>query len=703
MWSQLKSLLLQPMLVLVILSICSTLVAQSPSLALIPMPREVHAEGELVLHGSIAIRSSGEPDDAFAARDLSETFRSYGIRRNDQTTHGPSVVLLRLDSPEATEVLRKKHLEFSGAMLDEGYVLVSEGDQYFDIASSASGIFYGVQTIKQLIEPRDGSAVVVRVVVRDWPAMQYRGQDDDLSRGPVPTLDYQKKQVRTFAAYKLNIYSPYFENTLQYASEPLAAPPGGAMTRAEIKELIEYARQYHVVLIPQQEAFGHLHHVLLFDRYADAAEIPHGSVLAPAQPQSLQIIQNWSSEIAGMFPGPFLHIGADETDDLGNGRSMKEVARRGLGPVYVDFLKQIHSALMPLNKRLLFWGDVAMNSPDLVPQIPSNMIAVAWHYSLPDDGSGSFDRWITPFTRAGIETWVSPSANRGNRIDADDDNNLRTIQAFVADGQRLGATGMFNTVWVDGGEGLFDQDWYSVLFGAAASWQSGRSELSQFEGSYGQVFHADHSGEVNTAMLELMQAHQALTRAGLSATNKLFWQDPWSLEGRNDSEKILPFAREIRQHAEESIIHFERARSVPGIRNPEVLDALELGARKLDFIVEKFELAQEIAGQYKVLYQTQAEPGRHQAIVDASYEITGNNGRCQDLRDGYGLMLELFRTAWLRENRPYWLDNITAQYLQSMQLWIKRGSDIRSAFDQFDRTGYLVTAQSLGIPEDLTP
>src|SRR5438876_12035858 len=115
-----------------------------------------------------------------------------------------------------------------------------------------------------------------------------------------------------------------------------------------------------------------------------------------------------------------------------------------------------------------------MNSPELVRQLPNDMIAVAWHYSMPDDGSGNFDPWITPFTNAGMETWVSPSANRGNRIDADDDNNLKTIRAFVADGQRLGATGMLNTVWDDGGEGLFDQNWYSVLFGAAASWQSGR-------------------------------------------------------------------------------------------------------------------------------------------------------------------------------------------------------------------------------------
>jgi len=667
-------------------------------LALVPMPREVHWNGDLDLQLAVAIRSSSNSEDEFAAKDLADALGAAGISRSDQAGVGPAIALLRLDAAKAKDVLARNHLEFTDAMHDEGYVLVNEGDTLYDIAATGSGIFYGVQTIKQLIEKRDGAVSIACVTVRDWPAMKYRGQDDDLSRGPFPTLDYQKKQIRTFAAYKLNIYSPYFENSLQYASEPLTAPPGGAMTRDEVKELVEYARNYHVTLIPQQEAFGHLHHVLLYDLYSDLAEVPHGSVLAPGQPGSLQLIEKWSSEVAQIFPGPFLHIGADETDDLGQGRTKKDVANRGLGSVYVDFIQRIHTGLAPLDKRLLFWGDVAMNSPELVRQLPKDMIAVAWHYSMPDDGSGHFDRWVTPFTNAGMEVWVSPSANRGNRIDADDDTNLRTIQAFVADGQRLGATGMLNTVWDDGGEGLFDQNWYSVLFGAAASWRSGRTDLAPFEQSYGQVFHQDYSGEVNQAMLELMEAHRALARAGLSATNKLFWEDPWSAEGRTDSERLLPAAREIRLHSENSIIHFERAKAVKGIRNSDPLEAMELGARKLDFIGEKFELAQEIADQYHALYQAQGDRARHDAIVDASYDMTGNNGRCQDLRDGYGLTLDLFRVAWLRENRPYWLDNVTAQYMLSMQLWIGRSASIRAAFDNFDKTGHLVPAESLGIP-----
>ena len=75
------------------------------------------------------------------------------------------------------------------------------------------------------------------------------------------------------------------------------------------------------MIVPEQEAFGHLHHVLQYEKYADLAETPHGNVLAPGQPGSLPLINSWFTQIAADFPSPFLHIGADETFDLGTGRS----------------------------------------------------------------------------------------------------------------------------------------------------------------------------------------------------------------------------------------------------------------------------------------------------------------------------------------------------------------------------------------------
>jgi hypothetical protein len=682
--------------------ICSSGKAVSQSFeSLVPMPQSAIFEKSIALHGKIQIHAPTNADDNFAARSLIEEFQALDVLQDH--TSNVRIELVRMDTAHGRQLLTQRKIEFTQRMHDEGYVLVCNGNIVYDIAATSAGIFYGVQTIKQLVHGRGDKALLSTGVIRDWPAMKYRGQDDDLSRGPLPTLEYIKSQIRRFAAYKLNIYSPYFENTLRFDSNPLTAPPGGALTSEEIQELIRYASQYHIIVIPQQEAFGHLHHVLLYEKYASLAETPHGSVLAPGQKGSADLVSEWYAEIGKMFPGPFVHIGADETDDLGWGQTKRDVDQRGLGTVYIDFVKQLHERLQPQHKRILFWGDVAMRSPELVKTLPKDMIAIPWQYSMPEDGANKFDRWITPFTEAGVETWVAPSANRGNRIYPDNDNNLATIQAFVADGQRLGATGMFNTVWNDGGEGLFEQNWYGVLFGAAASWQSGKSDTEQFQRSFGQAFHGDMTGRIDEAQRELIEVHRTLAKVGLSAKNSLFWEDPWSEAGQEDTAKILPIAHELRLHAETAIELIEKVKQQKYIQNVEALDAMEAGARKMDFIGQKFQQAEEIVNEYDTMATLQQDPTKRGTIDDISYLITGNNGQCQDMRDGYGLIRDLFKDAWLKENRPYWLDNVTAQYQLSMELWIQRGINIRAAADRFQKTGHLPERESLGLPPRAKP
>ena len=179
------------------------------------------------------------------------------------------ITLLRTGSADAKAILARNNLAFDPVMESEGYILVIEPHDAAIVATTGAGVFYGVQTFKQLLPLPGAPRVLPTGTVRDWPAMRYRGINDDLSRGPFPTLEFQKHQIRVFASFKINIYSPYFEHTLLYPDHPLAAPPGSALTPAEAAELVAYARQYHVTIIPEQEAFGHLHHVLKWELYQD--------------------------------------------------------------------------------------------------------------------------------------------------------------------------------------------------------------------------------------------------------------------------------------------------------------------------------------------------------------------------------------------------------------------------------------------------
>ncbi|WP_254062232.1 glycoside hydrolase family 20 zincin-like fold domain-containing protein [Acidobacterium sp. S8] len=677
-----------------LLSVSLPAVAQTTRPALIPEPREFQSRNHLSLgHGVSVASESKEADDSFAVDDLAGFLKERKIPR---VSKGVRIRFMRDESATAKRLMAAEKQSLDAAMQDEGYILLTAKDSVYVIAHSATGIFYGAQTAKQLISGSGDKAVFEGCVIRDWPAMRYRGVHDDLSRGPVPTLEFQKKQIRTFAAYKLNVYSPYFENTMQYASNPLPALPGGSISKADAQALVEYAKQYHVTIVPEQEAFGHLHHVLTWQQYAHLAEVPSGAVLAPGETGSLQLIQQWFTELASVFPGPFLHIGADETFELGRGKTAEEVKQRGLGAVYMDFLKAIHTELAPLHRRLLFWGDVAMNDPQLVTGLPKDMIAVAWHY----EPEANFSKWLDPYTKAGMETWVAPGVNNWSLVYPNNDIALKNIQGFVAAGQAAGSTGMLNTIWNDDGEGLFAEDWYGILFGAAAGWQAGSSDIAEFQKNYGSVFHGDATGDLDQAQMELIAGHLAMQKTGVSdVRDSMFWVDPWSAEGQETAAKIKPALEEVRQHAERALTLIAQARQATDLREPEAVDAMEMGARRMDFLAFKFQTAGDIADGYLKLYRGREDPEIRKHMSRDLFEISGVNGRCQDLRDGYGYIRDMFQTAWLKENRPFWLDNVLAQYDVSMQLWINRADKIRMARQQWLTLHTLPTPESIGIEQ----
>jgi hypothetical protein len=668
-------------------------------LHLVPAPRECTAVQAIPIGGiGFFVASEKNAEDQFAVEDLIEDRLGKRTVRSD----APFIRLERAQGDAAQALLTANHLSFDPAMHDEGYIIVPDGQGGLAvIAETSAGIFYGAQTVKQLIRGSGKDAVLLVPTLRDWPAMAHRGLSDDWSRGPMPNMDFLKREMRTLAAYKINIFSPYFEHTFAYEASPVAAFPGGAMTPDEARELVAYAAQYHITVIPEQESFGHLHHLLKFEQFSSLSETPHGSVLAPGEAVTLPLISSWFGELAKVFPAPYAHIGADETVDLGLGKTREQVEKQGIDAVYIDFLKQIHATLAPNHKRLLFWGDIAVKSPELVATLPKDMIAVPWEYRARPD----FKPIIEPFTKAGLETWVSPGVSNWSRLYPNNNAALANIRVFVRDGQALGATGVLNTVWNDDGESIFDQNWFGVLFGAAAGWQPGESSEDVFSSSFGQAFHGDPTGKIDLAQRELMAAHDSFKDAGLhDARDAYFWVDPFSPEGERVAVKLRPFLSEFRLHAERAITLIAEARAAAKqenrtLENTEALDAMELGARRIDFVGLKFQAADESIALYKQARAMTADKSRRDDVQAKLSAIGSNNGLLEDIRDGYALLGGLYRQAWLRDNRPYWLDNNQARYDRAAQLWIGRDDRWNQVMEQWWQTHTLPPPAEVGLSE----
>jgi hypothetical protein len=661
-----------------------------------PQPKEIHSEEFVPVHVASVLVPGGDEQDLFAAQNLDQALTQRGTLISPAAgAVDLTVKLLRADSDQARQLLSQEKLSFDPPMQDEGYVLISHkdangGDSVAIIGQTAAGVFYGAQTLKQLVENDHGVKRIWTGTIRDWPSMKYRGEDDDLSRGSFPTLAFQEHQLEVFAAHKVNLYSPYFENTLEYSADPLAAPPGGALTRAEAKELVAFASRLHIIIVPEQEAFGHVHHVLEYEKYADVAETPHGYVIAPGQPGSLPLIKNWFTQIAADFPSPFLHIGADETFDLGTGRTKPDVDKRGLGPVYADFLNSIHTTLAPLHRRLIFWGDIGDSDPSAIPGIPKDMIAIPWIYWHED----SYDHDILPFKKQGLETWVAPGDANWRVVYPIEKTALDNISGFVVAGQRLGSTGELTTVWNDDGEGLYNQDWFGVLFGAAAGWQPGKSDAAAYQSAFGRIFYGDTTGRIDEAQAEIMAAEDLI-----DVTDDTFWLDPWSPAGLAKADKMRANIPAARLHAEHAIELIETALATdPSLREKNSLLAMELGARRIDFIGLKFQLSDEMRDTYAQAYAMKDDRTKNTATSNLLDSISSMNGRCQDLRDGFSLLKNFYRESWLAENRPYWLDNVLVRYDLQIQLWQQRSEKFDTLINTWRSTRTLLTAAQAGIP-----
>jgi N-acetyl-beta-hexosaminidase len=306
-------------------------------LKVLPVPKEVRmAEGRIVIKPSTTILISSAEDRTAAETLQKEIHDRTGNKLSIELATAAPKTTGHISLGRLTDRGLRSYLESQGVKVDElgnhdldkqGYVIRVSDSGVLVAGHTAQGLFYGVQTLRQLLRPEGKTLSVPALVIRDWPSMEWRGVSDDISRGPILTLDYLKMQIRTLAEYKINLVGFNMEHVFDFHTQPLVsprdarkdAPKEAALTPAEIKELVEYASKYYITILPEQQAFGHLHQFLKYEIYSDLAETPHGHVLTPTNPKTYDFIRQVYGEVVPLFPGPFFHIGSDETFELGLG------------------------------------------------------------------------------------------------------------------------------------------------------------------------------------------------------------------------------------------------------------------------------------------------------------------------------------------------------------------------------------------------
>lgn len=437
----------------------------SSELNLLPQPqRATFAGGALSLApgGRIALDAARAADLLFAAGQIKTALEAATAGPWSIAGGGPGDVALVLDS-----AVKKP----------QGYRLTISPENIVIAGHDLAGVFYGVQTLRQLLQTQ--GATLPQMVIDDWPDFPARGVMHDISRGRVSTMDTLYDLIDMLASWKVNQFQLYIEHTFAYREHRGVWRHASPLTAEEILELDAYCRERHIDLVPNQNSFGHMERWFEQPQYRHLAEleveftapwgVPHlPSTLSPAVPETLPFIESLYAELLPNFTSKLFNIGCDETFELGMGRSKSLVEEKGKGRVYLDFFLEVCRLAQAHGRTVQFWPDIINQHPELIPELPRDIIALEWNYEAGYDFLGK----TAPYAEAGIPFYVCPSTSVMRTILGRSDNCLANLREAAEQGLRNGAIGFLNTNWGDtwGWRRWLPVSYLGFACGAALSW-----------------------------------------------------------------------------------------------------------------------------------------------------------------------------------------------------------------------------------------
>lgn len=382
---------------------------------------------------------------------------------------------------------------------------------------SVSGLRSAMATLRQLF--REHGRRLPRLEIEDYPDFTRRGVMLDISRGRVPTLATLIELTDHLADFKINEFQLYTEHTFAYRKYRPVWRDWGALTGPEIRQLDAHCRRLGIELVPNQNSFGHLRYWLEYPPLKKLAEtsqpwpdqggafLRYPTTLAPTHPGTIPFLRGLYDELLPNFTSRHFNVGCDETWDLGRGRSAPQCQAWGKGRVYLDFLKAIHREVSNRGKQMMFWCDIIMHYPELVAELPNDVIALEWGY----EPTHPFERETEILAGAGIPFYVCPGTSTWMSLIGRHDTALPNLQNAARAGLAQGALGFLNTDWGDGGHPQpLAVSYLPYLAGASQSWCVREHREQQLLPVLNRDIFHDSTGRMGEAALAFGLAHRQL-------------------------------------------------------------------------------------------------------------------------------------------------------------------------------------------------
>ena len=227
----------------------------------------------------------------------------------------------------------------------EGYRITIGNREVLIEGRTAQGVFYGIQTLRKSLPMTKGAVVLPAAIIEDSPRFAYRGMHLDVSRHYF-SLDFVKQYIDMMVLHNMNVFHWHLTddqgwrmeikkypklttegsvraNTVLGRNSTVTdgTPHGGFYTQAECREIVEYARQRYITVIPEIDMPGHMLGALTAYPELGCTGGPYhvegrwgvfDDILCAGKEKTFQFVEDVLTEVMDVFPAEYIHIGGDE-------------------------------------------------------------------------------------------------------------------------------------------------------------------------------------------------------------------------------------------------------------------------------------------------------------------------------------------------------------------------------------------------------
>jgi hypothetical protein len=429
---------------------------------------------------------------------------------------------------------------------DEAYELDLASDGIRVRANGSTGLFYGIETLVQLVKPDRGKLWLPTATIIDWPHLQNRFMFWD-DNHHLEHTDVLKAILRQAAFYKVNGFVFKLNGHFQYKSAPAVVEPY-ALSPAELQELTDYALRYHIQLIPYLDGPAHLGWLLKHPEYDNVREYPGSNYeLCTTNPDTYKLLEGMYQDLMDANKGgTYFYLSTDEPYFLGyaDNAQCREAERAkelgSPGKLLAEFLSKAGGYLHDRGRTVFFWGGPPLETGD-VPSVPPYLVAgVDYGVGFGNDLRNHGIREMIYMSMAGWQEYffpnyyIRPSTERlqgspEGMFEAVPPGPGRVPETYnlvpsTPDREYPGLMGGIVAGWAD--PGMHPETmWLGYVTGGAALWHPGLQNTREIMTSFYKLFYGPEIQDMGR--LYQLMSEQAQ-----------FWKESWELAASNGRQPI---------------------------------------------------------------------------------------------------------------------------------------------------------------------